>query len=127
MFGPPGTAYVYLSYGVHWCLNVVTDRDGFPGAVLVRALEPLDGRDVMMARRGGRVRHLTTGPGRLTQALAITGELDGHPLDRPPLTLHRPGGTLPDIGVGPRIGINRAADWPLRFVDRASAWLSRPF
>lgn len=126
MFGPPGTAYVYRSYGIHWCLNVVTDREGYPGAVLIRAVEPLEGLEVMLERRGGRERDLTRGPGRLTQALGITGEEDGHPLDRPPLTLH-PGAGPAEVLTGPRIGISRATDWPLRFGQAGSRWLSRPF
>jgi DNA-3-methyladenine glycosylase len=129
MFGPPGIAYVYRSYGVHWCLNVVTDRLDFPAAVLIRAVEPLQGLDVMARRRGTGRRDLTRGPGRLTQAFGITGELDGHPLDRPPLTLHpapaADDGDDLDIGVGPRVGITRAADWPLRFWLRDSMWVSR--
>lgn len=127
MFGPPGTAYVYRSYGIHWCLNVVTDRTGYPGAVLIRAVEPLEGLEVMRERRGGRERDLTRGPGRLTQALGITGDQDGHPLDRPPLTLHPATRPAQDVLTGPRIGISRATDWPLRFGEAGSRWLSRPF
>jgi len=128
MFGPPGTAYVYRSYGIHWCLNVVTDREDFPGAVLIRSLEPLEGRDVMLDRRGSEPRRLTTGPGRLTRALGVTGDQDGHPLDRSPLLLQpSDDDEPPDLVVGPRIGVSRAEDWPLRFGERGSAWLSRPF
>lgn len=128
MFGPPGRAYIYLSYGVHWCLNVVTDRDGYPGAVLVRAVEPLNGHDIMLERRSGRRRDLTRGPGRLTQAFGITDALDGHLLDRPPLFLHPPlGGPPPELVVGPRVGVSEAKDWPLRFGERDNRWLSRPF
>jgi DNA-3-methyladenine glycosylase len=125
MFGPPGTAYVFLSYGVHWCLNAVTDREGFPAAVLIRALEPVHGLEAMRGRRGTPDRDLARGPGRLTQALAITGALDGHPLRTPPLViLDAP--AIPDtaIAAGPRIGITRAADWPLRFAVRGSPWVS---
>lgn len=126
MFGSPGIAYVYRSYGVHWCLNVVTDRPDFPAAVLIRAVEPLEGMDVMTRRRGTAPRDLARGPGRLTQAFGITGELDGHSLDRPPLTLHpAPADDELDIAVGPRVGITRAADWPLRFWLRNSIWVSR--
>jgi DNA-3-methyladenine glycosylase len=131
MFGEPGTAYVYRIYGMHWCLNVVTDAVDFPAAVLVRAVEPVTGVDVMRQRRfrGQRTlrdHHLTSGPGRLAEALGITGGMDTHPLDRPPL-LMRPGDAVPDAQVlrGPRIGITRAADWPLRFVQRGSPWASR--
>jgi DNA-3-methyladenine glycosylase len=126
MYGPPGTAYVFLSYGIHWCLNTVTDREQYPAAVLIRALQPLAGIDVMRARRNTRDRDLARGPGRLAQALAITGALDGHPLHLPPLSIHHATHVDPDdIVAGPRIGITRAADWPLRFTLRDSAWLSR--
>lgn len=126
MFGPPGTAYVFLSYGVHWCLNAVTDRTGFPAAVLIRALEPVAGLEAMRERRGGRDRDLARGPGRLTQALGLTGALDAHPLHLPPLTVHDAEAVDPAaIAAGPRIGISRAADWPLRFTLRGSRWLSR--
>jgi len=126
MFGRPGIAYVYRSYGVHWCLNVVTDRLDYPAAVLIRAVEPLSGVDIMERRRGTAVRNLARGPGRLTQAFGITGALDGHPLDRPPLTLHAaPENEGLDIATGPRVGISRAVDWPLRFWLRGSPWVSR--
>ncbi|MEJ2503407.1 MAG: DNA-3-methyladenine glycosylase [Gemmatimonadota bacterium] len=126
MFGRPGTAYVYLSYGIHWCLNVVTDREDHPGAVLIRALEPLGDLDVMRARRGVRDRDLARGPGRLAQALGVTGNLNGHDLAEPPLTLH----AAPALGshrvtAGPRVGISRAVAWPLRFTETGSRWLSR--
>lgn len=131
MFGPPGIAYVYRSYGVHWCLNVVTDRTGFPAAVLVRALQPVSGIEVMRRRRAraGRVpsdRALCAGPGRLSAALGIAGAHNGHPLDRPPLWIEG-GPPLPAAAVsaGSRIGISQAADWPLRFCEHASPWLSR--
>lgn len=126
MFGPPGTAYVYLSYGIHWCLNAVTDREDHPGAVLIRAVEPLDGLALMRRRRGTPDRDLARGPGRLCQALAITGEMNGHPLDQPPLVFLR-GPDVPSdsIDAGPRIGITRAVDWPLRFTLRGSRYLSR--
>ncbi len=125
MFGPPGTAYVYRSYGIHWCLNAVTDAEGHPAAVLIRALEPVEGLDVMRERRGTADRDLTRGPGRLTQALGITGEQDGHALTAPPLRLCE--GTLEpaEIEAGPRVGISRATDWPLRFTLAGSRYLSR--
>jgi DNA-3-methyladenine glycosylase len=126
MYGEPGTAYVYLSYGIHWCLNAVTDHVDHPAAVLIRALEPLTGLDAMRARRDIRDRDLARGPGRLAQALAITGSLDGHPLHMPPLSIHDANPVPPaDIVAGPRIGITRATDWPLRFTLRGSRWLSR--
>ncbi len=126
MFGPPGTAYIYLSYGIHWCLNAVTDREDHPGAVLIRALEPVEGLPTMRLRRGMPDRDLARGPGRLCQALAITGALNGHALDRPPLLFQSAPAVPPEaIGRGPRIGINKAADWPLRFTLRGSRYLSR--
>lgn len=131
MFGPPGIAYVYRIYGVHWCLNAVTHEEAYPAAVLIRALEPLDGIAVMRRRRFGspvqqRDRELASGPGKLAQAFAIDGTLDGHPLDRAPLWIER-GATASkrDVIAGPRIGITRAADWPLRFCLRDNPWLSR--
>jgi DNA-3-methyladenine glycosylase len=127
MFGAPGTAYVYRIYGIHWCLNIVTDRPDYPAAVLVRALEPVAGWDVMRRRRGGVPdRDLARGPGRLAQALAVDRSLDGHPLQRPPLLLAA-GEAVPDrvVAVDRRIGVVRAADWPLRFFMDGSRWVSR--
>jgi DNA-3-methyladenine glycosylase len=131
MFGAPGIAYVYRIYGIHWCLNIVTDKLDFPAAVLIRAVEPVTGVAVMRQRRQGRQkpladRALTSGPGKLAQALGITGAHDAHPLDRPPLFV-LPGAALPaaEIASGPRIGISRAADWPLRFWHRGNPHVSR--
>jgi DNA-3-methyladenine glycosylase len=128
MFGPPGTAYVYRSYGVHWCFNVVTEREGEPCAVLVRALEPLTGLETMARRRGtDEERRLCSGPGKLCQALGISRDLDGHDLGRGPLRLLRPARRRRlEVAAGPRVGISRAADWPLRFCGAGSPWLSRP-
>jgi DNA-3-methyladenine glycosylase len=123
MFGPPGRAYVYFIYGMHWCFNVVTGRSGSPEAVLVRALEPLTGR-AAMARRRGRERDLTNGPARLCQALGIDGALDGHDLTRPPIRLRPSGTPVGEVGVSGRIGIRRAGDWPLRFFLPGSSHLS---
>lgn len=125
MFGPPGLAYVYFIYGMHWCFNVVTGREGDPEAVLIRALEPLEGLDVMGHRRG-RQRDLTNGPARLCQALGIDGTLDGHPLDRAPLVLEPPDSppAPASVGVSGRIGIRKARDWPLRFFFTTSSHLS---
>jgi len=123
MFGPAGTAYVYRIYGLHWCLNVVTGEEGEPAAVLVRALEPDGGTEVMSRRR--RRRPLTSGPGRLCQALGVTGELDGHPLQEPPLQLLQgPPVAEEAAGVSGRIGIREAADWPLRFYLRGHPHVS---
>jgi DNA-3-methyladenine glycosylase len=131
MFGPPGTAYVYRIYGIHWCLNLVTDELDFPAAVLIRAIEPVRGVGVMRTRRAAGQKYLpdtalTAGPGRLAQALGITGALNAHPLDRPPL-LVTPGDVVPpeDVIAGPRIGITRAADLPLRFRIRGNPYVSR--
>ena len=125
MFGSPGTAYVYLSYGLHWCLNVVTDAIGDPCAVLLRAVDPIEGLGVMAARRG-RVRDLASGPGRLGQAFGITDALNMHDLSSPPLRL-LPGWPTPpeSIDVSPRVGLSRAQDWPLRFSVRENASVSR--
>lgn len=127
LFGPPGTCYVYFVYGNHWCANVVTERDGYPSAVLLRALEPLDGLDAMRRRRGtGSPRLWCSGPGRLCEALGITGGFDGEGLAGPRIRIYRPARQLPlRIATSPRIGITRAADRPLRFYLRDSSWLSR--
>ena len=117
MFGPAGTAYVYLIYGVHWCLNVVTGAEGFGAAVLLRAARPIEGVEAMRARRPGRPdRDLLRGPGNLARALGVDAALNRHPMDVPPLWI-APGRMVPDaeVAIGPRIGITRAADWPLRF------------
>jgi len=125
MFGPPGHAYVYRSYGVHWCLNFVCEEEGVASAVLIRALEPVHGIDVMRERRGlDDLRLLCAGPGRLCQALGITVEHDGLPLDEPPFELLARE-TDPDIVVGPRIGITQAADRPWRYGLAGSRFLSR--
>ena len=125
MFGPPGHAYVYRSYGIHWCLNLVCEEEGVAAAVLVRALEPTAGVDSMRQRRGVHdVRLLCSGPGRLCQALGVTGDHDGLPLDRPPFALFAPDGEV-DVVTGPRIGITRAADLPWRYGLAGSRFLSR--
>jgi DNA-3-methyladenine glycosylase len=125
MFGPPGHAYVYRSYGIHWCLNFVCEGEGVASAVLIRALEPTQGLEQMADRRGtDQPRLLAAGPGRLCQALGITREYDGAPLDRPPFELHA-GSEVP-IERGPRIGISKAADRPWRYVEAGSKFLSRP-
>jgi DNA-3-methyladenine glycosylase len=127
MFGPAGHAYVYRSYGIHWCLNFVCDAEGVGSAVLVRAIAPTAGLDTMRARRGLEdIRRLCAGPGRLCQALGVDKAHDGLPLDRPPFALEeRPGRA--EIVAGPRIGITRAADRPWRFGLSKSPFLSRSF
>ena len=124
MFGPPGRAYVYRSYGLHWCLNFVC----LPGsAVLIRALEPTRGQQRMAERRGtDRPRLLCSGPGRLTQALGIDASMNGMALDRPPFSLAPPGEAR-RIATGPRIGITRAVDHPWRFGLADSPFLSGRF
>jgi DNA-3-methyladenine glycosylase len=125
MFGPPGHAYVYRSYGIHWCLNLVCEQEGTAAAVLIRALEPTCGIERMQERRRtGDARLLAAGPGRLCQALGVTGDHDGLPLDRPPFEL-RPRREDPDIVVTPRVGITVAADYPWRYVLAGSRFLSR--
>ncbi|KAA2237619.1 DNA-3-methyladenine glycosylase [Salinarimonas soli] len=124
MFGPAGRAYIYRSYGIHWCFNMVCE----PGsAVLIRAVEPLQGLNEMSLRRGTNdPRLLCAGPGRLCQALAIDRSLDGRPLDEPPFRIESAGaGEV--IEAGPRIGISRGVETPWRFGLRGSPYLSRPF
>jgi DNA-3-methyladenine glycosylase len=127
MFAIPGTAYVYRSYGIHYCLNVVTEAKGIAAAVLLRALRPTGGLELMRARRGSEIsdRNLTRGPGRLCQAFALTLADDGSDLLSPSLWLSEP--TEPvefSIATTPRIGITRAADWPWRFVIAGDPYVS---
>lgn len=127
MFGAPGYAYVYRSYGLHWCLNFVCEEEGSASAVLIRALEPTDGIAAMRRRRGvAEKRLLCAGPGRLCQALGITREHDGAALDRPPFLLRAREQPV-DIVSGPRIGISKAVDKPWRYGLAGSRFLSRPF
>ena len=127
MFGPPGHAYIYRSYGLHWCLNVVCGAEPSGSAVLIRALEPTIGLEVMHQRRGmSEARLLCSGPGRLSQALGITGVLDGCPMDRPPFSL-LPCGSAVDVITGSRIGITRGTKTPWRFGLAGSSFLSRRF
>jgi DNA-3-methyladenine glycosylase len=127
MFGPPGRAYVYRSYGIHWCLNFVCSEEGHGAGVLIRAIEPQHGIDVMRGRRGlDDVRLLCSGPGRLGQALGITHDYNGMRLDRAPfevLTAREPA----QIVMGKRIGITKAMDVPWRFGLADSRFVSRPF
>jgi DNA-3-methyladenine glycosylase len=127
MFLAGGHAYVYRSYGIHWCLNVVCGNEGIAGAVLLRALEPLRGLEAMRERRGlDAERLLCSGPGRLCQALAVTQAYDGLPLDAPPFELRARRREV-EIVRGPRIGITKAADVPWRYGLAGSRFLSRPF
>ena len=126
MFGPPGRAYVYRSYGVHWCLNLVCAADGRAEAALVRALEPTQGLEAMRERRGVEAaRSLCSGPGKLCQALGITRVHDGLPLDEPPYELLARR-EEPSLATGPRIGITLAIEKPWRYGLAGSPFLSRP-
>jgi DNA-3-methyladenine glycosylase len=126
MFGPAGQAYVYRSYGVHWCLNLVCEGEGTAAAVLIRAVEPVHGLETMRARRSlDDPRLLCAGPGRLCQALGVTREHDGLALDEPPFVLLA--ATSPrDVVAAPRIGISVATERPWRFCAAGSPFLSRP-
>jgi len=126
MFGPPGHAYVYRSYGVHWCLNLVCGGEGVPEAALIRALEPTAGVDIQQSRRGLEdVRALCSGPGKLCQALGITRDHDGLALNVPPFRLEERV-SAPEIATGPRIGLTRATDLSWRYMSAGSPYLSRP-
>jgi DNA-3-methyladenine glycosylase len=128
IFGPPGHAYVYFIYGMYECLNIVAEPSGHPGCVLVRALEPVAGIEIMQHRRphAQRLEDLASGPGKLTLALDITRAHNGADLTRGPLVVREPAEPRRvEIGVTPRIGIRECADWPLRFVVRGSRFVSR--
>jgi len=127
LFGPPGCAYIYLSYGLHWCLNFVCREAGHGAGVLIRALEPTQRVSTMIERRGQRdVRLLCSGPGRLGQALAVTRELDGRRIDCPPFRVSA-ATAASTVVCGPRIGISKAVDHPWRFGLAGSRYVSRPF
>jgi DNA-3-methyladenine glycosylase len=129
LYLPAGTWYVYLSYGVHWCANLVVGRGGEGGAVLLRALEPVEGLPAMARRRGlRREAQLCSGPGRLCQAMGITrARLDGRPMQHSQARVLRgPPVGADQVVATPRIGISQAPDWPLRFLIRGSSWVSGP-
>jgi DNA-3-methyladenine glycosylase len=127
MFGPPGYAYVYRSYGIHWCLNFVCEPKGSASAVLIRAIEPTADVATMRRRRGvADSRLLCSGPGRLCEALGISDAQYGLALDAPPFELFARQGKV-DIVTGPRIGITKAADRPWRYGEKDSRFLSKPF
>ena len=127
LFGPPASWYVYLSYGMHWCANLVCQRRGLASAVLLRALEPIQGLEVMRRRRRGvETKDLCSGPGKLCQALGIDRSLDGARMARSSVIVRPPTAwEQPLVAVTPRIGITKAADWPLRFYVSGSPWISR--
>jgi DNA-3-methyladenine glycosylase len=127
MFGPPGFIYVYRSYGIHWCLNFVCEKTGSASAVLIRAVEPTHGVATMRRRRKLRdERLLCSGPGKLTEALAVTHAHNGLPIDLPPITLFARA-TTPEILAGVRVGITKAVDLPWRYGLKGSKFLSKPF
>jgi DNA-3-methyladenine glycosylase len=128
LYGPPGMSYVYFIYGMYWCFNAVTREEGLPSAVLVRALEPLDGIALMHRRRPHAKKSvdLTNGPGKLCRALGIVGSMSGRSLQRKPLVL-REGEPVTEskVDTSTRIGITRSADWPLRWFVRANPFVSK--
>jgi DNA-3-methyladenine glycosylase len=127
MFGPPGFAYVYRSYGIHWCVNFVCEPAGSASAVLIRAIEPLRGLAKMRRRRGvSEERLLCAGPGRVCEALGISHRHNALALDAPPFELRRRSETV-ELAIGPRIGITKAVDHPWRYGLAGSRFLSKPF
>jgi DNA-3-methyladenine glycosylase len=127
MFGPPGVVYVYRSYGIHWCVNFVCEKEGSASAVLIRALQPTHGIPAMRRRRGLHdERSLCSGPGKLCEALGITDKHNGLALDAPPFALHGRAGK-PEIVSGIRIGLTKAVELPWRYGLKASPFLSKPF
>ncbi len=126
MFGPPGLLYVYRSYGIHWCANVVCAEEGVGAAVLLRAVEPTHGIERMRTRRGrDHPELLCSGPGRLTQALGLSGDHDGLSLDGPPFQLIPPPGSV-EVVAGPRVGLTRGVDRLWRYSLKGSMYVSRP-
>ena len=127
MFGPPGYAYVYRSYGIHWCVNFVCEESGSASAVLIRAIQPTEGIATMKRRRKlDDERLLCAGPGRICEALGITRAHDSLPLDKPPFELRARAGDC-EIAMGVRIGITKAAELPWRYGLKGSRFLSKPF
>ena len=127
MFGPPGYAYVYRSYGIHWCLNFVCEPAGSASAVLIRAIEPTAGLSLMRRRRGtADERLLCSGPGRLCEAMRVTDRHYGLALDAPPFALFARAGAV-EVVAGPRIGLTKAVDLPWRYGEKGSRFLSKPF
>jgi DNA-3-methyladenine glycosylase len=127
MFGPPGYLYVYRSYGIHWCMNFVCERDGSASAVLIRAIEPTHGLPAMTKRRGtDEVRQLCSGPGKICQALGITRAENGLALDEKPFELFAREEKA-SVVRGPRIGITKAVEKPWRYGQKGSKFLSKPF
>ncbi len=127
LYGKPGNSYVYFIYGVHWCFNAVTRKEGVPSAVLVRAIEPVKGTKLMTERRGEGIRgiNLTNGPGKLCEALGINGTMNGVPLQQQPLVIREGVSVAPrEIETTARIGITRAVDWPLRYLIRGNPYVS---
>jgi DNA-3-methyladenine glycosylase len=130
LFGPPGRAYVYLSYGIHSLLNFVTEPEGSASAVLIRALEPTEGIELMRERRGREEEHeLCSGPGKLTEALGVGLAMNGAALDEPPFAIAPARGewARAEVVTGPRIGITKAAELPWRYCVRGSRHVSRPW
>jgi DNA-3-methyladenine glycosylase len=127
MFGPPGVAYVYRSYGIHWCINFVCEKAGSASAVLIRALQPTHGIPAMRRRRGLHdERSLCSGPGKLCEALGITDKHNGLALDAPPFALHARVGKV-EVVTGVRIGITKAVELPWRYGLKGSKFVSKPF
>jgi DNA-3-methyladenine glycosylase len=130
LFGPPGRAYVYLSYGIHSLLNFVCEPEGSAAAVLIRALEPTEGIELMRERRGRNdVEELCSGPGKLTEALGVGLDLNGAALDEPPFDISAPRSdwARAEVVTGPRIGITKAAELPWRYCVRGSRYVSKPW
>lgn len=128
LYGRPGSSYVYFVYGIHWCFNAVTREEGLPSAVLIRALEPVSGVDLMRRRRGAARKDadLTNGPGKLCAALGIDARHNALPLNRPPILIRAGDGVADEmVEITPRIGIRESADWPLRWLVAENPYVSQ--